>query len=95
MKTLIALSSATAFCFAAAVTTTAVADDTTATETEERAVVVATNDRGKATQVRINGKIIDVCMNEAQDNCINPRAAGLNWGDRPLEYWPGKSESSQ
>lgn len=95
MKTLLALSSATAFCFAAAVTTTAVADDTTATETEERAVVVATNDRGKATQVRINGKVIDVCMSEEQDNCINPRAAGLDWGDRPLEYWPGQPASKK
>ena len=93
MKTLIALSSATAFCFAAAVTTTAAADDHTETMEEDRPVVVTTNDRGQATQVRINGEVIDVCMSEEQDDCINPRAAGLNFGDRPLDYWPGKPAS--
>lgn len=96
MKTLIALSSATAFCFAAAVTTTAAADDHTSNETaNERPVVVAKNDRGQATQVRINGQVIDVCMNDAQDDCINPRAAGLNWGNRALDYWPGKPASEK
>lgn len=95
MKALIALSSATAFCFAAAVTTTAAADDNTSTQTEESVVVVSTNDRGQATQVRINGEIIDVCMSDAQDDCINPHAAGLDFGNTPLGYWPGKPASEK
>lgn len=55
--------------------------------------VVQTNDRGQATQVRISGTVYEVCMGEATDNCINPRAAGLNWGNRPLDHWPGKPAS--
>lgn len=55
--------------------------------------IVERNDRGLATKVRKDGQTIDVCMTQEQDNCINPRAAGLNWGDRPLEYWPGQPAS--
>ena len=28
------------------------------------------------------------CRGEVQDNCINPREAGENWGNRPLEDFP-------
>lgn len=56
--------------------------------------IVERNDRGMATKVRIDGKVYDVCMNADQDSCINPRAAGLNWGNRPLTYWPGQPASS-
>lgn len=55
--------------------------------------VVEKDARGKATKVRIDGKVYDVCMTSEQDACINPRAAGLNWGNRPLKYWPGKPAS--
>ena len=34
-----------------------------------------------------------VCKGDIQDSCINPRAAGMNWGNRPLDYWPGKPAS--
>lgn len=34
-----------------------------------------------------------VCKGEVQDSCINPRAAGLSWGNRPLDHWPGKPAS--
>ena len=34
-----------------------------------------------------------ICQGDVQDNCINPRAAGKNWGNRPLNYWPGKPAS--
>lgn len=34
-----------------------------------------------------------VCKSEADDACIQPRAAGLDWGNRPLDYWPGKPAS--
>lgn len=62
----------------------AVADD----HAEIKAEVIERNAQGKATKVRIDGKDIAVCMTESQDNCINPRAAGLKWGDRPLGYFP-------
>lgn len=55
--------------------------------------VVETNERGQATKVRIEGQVYDVCMKDDQDGCINPRAAGLKWGNRPLSYWPGKPAS--
>lgn len=56
-------------------------------------VIVERNDDGKATKVRVNGKVYDVCMSDDHDGCINPRAAGLDWGNRPLDYWPGKPAS--
>lgn len=34
-----------------------------------------------------------VCKGAVQDGCINPREAGLNWGNRPLDHWPGKPAS--
>ncbi|MCB2061637.1 MAG: hypothetical protein KDE21_14075 [Novosphingobium sp.] len=34
-----------------------------------------------------------VCKGAVQDSCINPRAAGLSWGNRPLDHWPGKPAS--
>jgi hypothetical protein len=49
---------------------------------------------GRASQVRIDGRNYPVCTAGAQqDGCIEPRAAGLKWGDRPLSYWPGKPAS--
>jgi hypothetical protein len=60
-----------------------------------KAEVVETNARGQAIKVRIEGKVYDVCMNEAQDGCIQPRAAGLNWGDVPLDHWPGEAVSER
>lgn len=34
-----------------------------------------------------------VCGGAIQDSCINPREAGKNYGNRPLDYWPGKPAS--
>ena len=34
-----------------------------------------------------------VCKSESDDACIQPRAAGLDWGNRPLDHWPGKPAS--
>src|SRR5690606_22712694 len=34
-----------------------------------------------------------VCSAEVQDGCVNPREAGKNYGNVPLEYWPGKPAS--
>lgn len=33
------------------------------------------------------------CRGDMQDNCVNPREAGLNYGNRPLGYWPGQPAS--
>ncbi|QFT78184.1 hypothetical protein [Erythrobacter sp. THAF29] len=56
-------------------------------------VVVETNAKGQATKVRIGDEVYEVCMTKGQDDCIQPRAAGLKWGNRPLTYWPGKPAS--
>ena len=45
--------------------------------------------------VTVDGKEVAVCTKDVQDSCINPRAAGLNWGNRPLGYWPGKPASEK
>lgn len=34
-----------------------------------------------------------LCSAEVQDGCVNPRAAGKNYGNVPLDYWPGKPAS--
>jgi hypothetical protein len=33
------------------------------------------------------------CKGAVQDHCVNPREAGLNYGNRPLNRWPGKPAS--
>lgn len=55
--------------------------------------VVEINERGQATKVRIGDKVYDICVGERQDSCINPRDAGLDFGNRELDYWPGKPGS--
>lgn len=59
----------------------------------EAPVVVARAANGRATSVRIGGVVYKVCMTETEDGCIQPRAAGLNWGNRPLQSWPGRPAS--
>ena len=48
---------------------------------------------GRAEVVRIDGQEYTVCTAQVQDSCINPRQAGLNWGNNELAYWPGKPAS--
>ena len=59
----------------------------------EGPVVVERDANGRATSVRIGQTVYKVCMTENEDGCIQPRAAGLNWGDRPLQRWPGRPAS--
>lgn len=59
----------------------------------EAPVVVERAPNGRATSVRIGGTVYKVCMSESEDGCIQPRAAGLNWGDHPLQSWPGRPAS--
>lgn len=59
----------------------------------EAPVVVERAANGRPTSVRIGGTVYKVCMTESEDSCIQPRAAGLNWGNRPLGHWPGRPAS--
>lgn len=34
-----------------------------------------------------------LCSATVRDECINPRQAGRNFGNRPLAYWPGQPAS--
>ena len=45
--------------------------------------------------VMVDGKEVMICTKTVQDSCINPREAGLNWGNRPLDHWPGKPASEK
>jgi hypothetical protein len=60
-----------------------------------QAQIVERGPDGKASVVRIDGRNYPVCnaSGARQDGCIEPRSAGLKWGDRPLKYWPGKPAS--
>ncbi len=59
----------------------------------ETPVVVERAANGRPTSVRIGGVVYKVCMSDDEDGCIQPRAAGLNWGNRPLQRWPGRPAS--
>ncbi len=34
-----------------------------------------------------------LCSATIQDSCVNPREAGMHYGNRPLAYWPGRPDS--
>ncbi|GGD63250.1 hypothetical protein [Croceicoccus mobilis] len=34
-----------------------------------------------------------LCTDGRTDSCVNPRAAGKNYGNKPLDYWPGQPAS--
>lgn len=52
--------------------------------------ILARNAHGRVTEVRVDGKDYKVCSGAVQDECINPRQAGLHFGDAPLNHWTGK-----
>ncbi|WP_141521515.1 hypothetical protein [Novosphingobium sp. PC22D] len=58
-----------------------------------KAEVVEKDARGRPTKVMIEGKEYVVCTSDGQDGCINPREAGLKFGNTPLDHWPGKPAS--
>lgn len=64
-----------------------------AAEQMPKAEVVERDAKGHATKVSIDGKEYAVCSATVTDSCIQPRAAGLNWGNTPIDYWPGKPAS--
>ena len=55
--------------------------------------VVTRGPNGRPMTVRIDGTVYKVCMARNEDGCIQPRAAGLNWGTHPLGHWPGQPAS--
>lgn len=60
---------------------------------DSKAEVVTKSASGRAQTVMLNGKEYQVCGGDVTDSCINPREAGLNFGNRALDYWPGKPAS--
>ena len=59
-----------------------------------QAEIIQRGPDGRASVVRVDGREYPVCKAGArQDGCIEPRMAGLKWGDRPLANWPGKPAS--
>ncbi len=57
------------------------------------ASVVERDSQGRATKVAADGRVYEVCRPGLTDACINPREAGLNFGNVPLDYWPGHPAS--
>ncbi len=62
-------------------------------KTDAKAEVLQKGANGRAQTVMLNGKEYPVCGGDVTDGCINPREAGLNFGNRALDYWPGKPAS--
>ncbi|AKM09664.1 hypothetical protein [Croceicoccus naphthovorans] len=60
---------------------------------EMKAEVVERNEKGHAIKVKVGDTVYPVCTPESQDGCINPREAGLNFGNAPLDHWPGAPAS--
>ena len=60
---------------------------------DTKATIVNKGANGRAQTVMLNGKEYTVCGGDVTDSCINPREAGLNFGNRALDYWPGKPAS--
>lgn len=60
-----------------------------------RPEIVERDSRGRAASVRIDGQVYKVCSAQVTDSCINPRQAGLNFGNQPLNRWPEKSSKAK
>jgi hypothetical protein len=60
-----------------------------------KAEVTARDDIGRATRIAVDGIEVDVCSADLVDNCINPREAGLDFGNVPLDSWPGHPASAE
>lgn len=49
--------------------------------------------RGYPSEVTVDGQSYKVCSKTVVDSCINPRQAGLHFGNRPMADWPGQPAS--
>jgi hypothetical protein len=59
----------------------------------QNVTVVQRDAEGHAVRVAIDGTEYAVCRGDMQDGCINPRQAGLRFGNEPLDHWPGRPAS--
>ena len=62
-------------------------------EEKPQAEVIERDEEGRATRIRVDGYEVEVCREGQQDDCINPREAGLDFGGVPIDYWPGRPAS--
>ena len=67
----------------------------TLAQTGVNATVVERDPRGRAIKVSVDGKEYADCTATVKDSCINPREAGLNFGNVPLDHWPGQTGTSR
>jgi hypothetical protein len=64
-----------------------------AEEPAKQVEVLERDAQGRATKVRLDGFVIEVCTPGKTDGCVNPREIGLDQGNKAIEYWPGKPAS--
>ncbi len=97
MKTVLSIAMASAAACVAAMPLSAQEDPAreTSPEAEQTGAVeiVKRGEDGRAEIVRIDGFEVAVCKDGRTDSCINPRDAGLDWGGKEIDYWPGKPAS--
>lgn len=60
-----------------------------------KAEVIERDAKGKPTKVRVGGKDYAVCTSDISDGCINPREAGLKFGNHAATKWPGRPISRE
>jgi hypothetical protein len=78
---------------AAPVTETTVATQI-ASDGQPQAVVTTSTGNLTPPPASAQNKEYPVCRGAVQDSCVNPREAGLNYGNRPLKEWPGEPASA-
>lgn len=61
--------------------------------TASGAQILARDSNGRASKLLVDGQVYAVCSATVTDSCINPRQAGLDFGNRPLASWPGHPAS--
>jgi len=62
-------------------------------EHKPKVEVVSVGPDGKPDLIRIDGVETKVCKGDVKDGCIDPRDAGLDFGGKEIDYWPGKPAS--
>ena len=62
-------------------------------EPKPKAEVVERDAQGRAIKVSVEGNVYEVCREGKTDGCINPRDAGLDFGNVPLDHWPVRPAS--
>jgi hypothetical protein len=55
--------------------------------------IIERDSKGRATKVRREGQEYNVCTSDDADGCINPREAGLGWGNNTAKEWTGREIS--